>query len=210
MIPVSRISWVGFSSSTVGAGRWIGQRSSPSTCSPSSIVSPRRLKIRPSVSLPTGHRDRRTGVEDLVAAAEAVGRVHRDGADAVVAQVLLHLADDLAFGVPGAVDLERRVDLGQLVGEERVDDDARDLLDRPDVCRCSRFPFSSAIRSFLVYPSASAPATTSKISCVISACRTRFISRVRSRIMSCAFSDALRIAVMRAPSSDAADSSSAR
>ena len=47
------------------------------------------------------------------------------------------------------------------------------------------------------------------ISWVISAWRTLFISRVRSSIMSFAFSCALRIAVMRAPCSDAVDSSSA-
>ena len=48
------------------------------------------------------------------------------------------------------------------------------------------------------------------ISCVISAWRSRFICKVRSSMMSFAFSDALRIAVMRAPCSDAVDSSSAR
>ena len=48
------------------------------------------------------------------------------------------------------------------------------------------------------------------ISWVISAWRARFISRVRSSIRSFAFSDALRIAVMRAPCSEAVDSSSAR
>ncbi len=53
-MPVSNISVVGVRSSTVGAARWIGQRSSTSTGSPSSIVSPRTLKIRPSVMLPTG------------------------------------------------------------------------------------------------------------------------------------------------------------
>src|SRR5829696_6726963 len=59
-------------------------------------------------------------------------------------------------------------------------------------------------------PSASAPATTSRISWVISACRARFISSVSRSIRSPAFFDAFRIAVMRAPCSDAADSSSAR
>ena len=57
---------------------------------------------------------------------------------------------------------------------------------------------------------ASAPATTSRISCVISACRARFIASVMLSISSPADFDALRIAVMRAPCSDAADSSSAR
>ena len=48
------------------------------------------------------------------------------------------------------------------------------------------------------------------ISWVISAWRARFISSVRSSMTSAAFSEALRMAVMRAPSSDAVDSSSAR
>jgi hypothetical protein len=45
---------------------------------------------------------------------------------------------------------------------------------------------------------------------VISAWRARFIASVRLSISSPAFFDALRIAVIRAPCSDAADSSSAR
>jgi hypothetical protein len=53
-MPVSNISAVGVSCSTVGAGRWIGQRSLTSSSSPWSIVSPSRLKMRPSVMLPTG------------------------------------------------------------------------------------------------------------------------------------------------------------
>ena len=56
----------------------------------------------------------------------------------------------------------------------------------------------------------SAPATTSMISWVISACRARFISSVRSVMISPAFSDALRIAVICAPKNPAADSTSAR
>src|SRR3954470_1044217 len=53
-MPVSNISVVGVRFSTVGAGRWIGQRSLTSICGPWSIVSPSRLKMRPSVSSPTG------------------------------------------------------------------------------------------------------------------------------------------------------------
>jgi hypothetical protein len=60
------------------------------------------------------------------------------------------------------------------------------------------------------YVSASAPATTSRISWVISAWRARFICSVSPSISSPAFFDALRIAVIRAPCSDAADSSRAR
>src|SRR3954449_10143609 len=85
------------------------------------------------------HGDRPAGVDDLGPAREAVGRVHRDRADAVVAEVLLHLADqvraDALVVARGAVarDEQRVVDLGQLVGEHGLDDDALDLLDAPDV-----------------------------------------------------------------------------
>ena len=53
---------------------------------------------------------------------------------------------------------------------------------------------------------ASAPALTSRISWVISAWRARFIAKVRLSISSAAFLDAFRIAVIRAPCSEAADS----
>ena len=53
-MPVSNISVVGVRFSTVGASRWIGQRSPSSIGSPWSITSPSRLKMRPSVTLPTG------------------------------------------------------------------------------------------------------------------------------------------------------------
>ena len=43
-----------------------------------------------------GNRDRAAGVDDLGAARETVGGVHGDRADAVVAEVLLHLGDQLA------------------------------------------------------------------------------------------------------------------
>ena len=53
-MPVSKISRVGVRFSTLGASRWIGQRSSYFTSPASSIGSPSRLKIRPSVPSPTG------------------------------------------------------------------------------------------------------------------------------------------------------------
>jgi hypothetical protein len=159
--------------------------------------------------LADGHADRGAGVDDLGAARQAVGGVHRDGAHAVVAEVLLHLAhEDARFAV---IDGDGVVDLGQLVGEDGLDDDALDLLDPARVLRGV-----GALRGFggshesPFQTSASAPATTSMISWVISAWRARFISSVRSSMTSAAFCEALRMAVMRAPSSDAVDSSSAR
>jgi len=99
----------------LGAGRWIGQVEDPAEG---------RVADR--------HRDRPAGVDHLVAALQAVGRVHGDRAHAVVAEVLLHLADQLtgfAVAVAAHLDLHRGVDLRQLVGEYRVDDDAGHLLD---------------------------------------------------------------------------------
>ena len=52
--------------------------------------------MRPSVSLADRHGDRPAGVADLGAAREAVGGVHRHRADAVVAEVLLHLEHERA------------------------------------------------------------------------------------------------------------------
>ena len=191
--------------------------------------------MRPSVSRPDRDGDRRAGVDDLGAARQAVGRVHRDRADAVVAQVLLDLADEPVVDGRGGVDvllgasglgtanLDRVVDLGQLVGEHGLDHDALDLFDPAHVlgalpfcllgfcCGCHLSPRLVSPRADRRYPeSPSAPPTTSKISWVISAWRARFISSVRSSINVLAFSDALRIAVIRAPCSDAVDSSSAR
>ena len=76
-----------------------------------------------------GDRDRRARVDDVDAAREPVRRVHRDGADAIVAEVLLHLRDQRpAATVAGRhLDRERVVDPRQLVREDGVDDDALDL-----------------------------------------------------------------------------------
>src|SRR5436190_198688 len=75
------------------------------------------------------------GVDDLVAAAKAVGRVHRHRLEAIVAQMLLDLEHEVESLAPlalGNLDLERVVDLGQiLVGEGDVDDHAGHLLDGP-------------------------------------------------------------------------------
>ena len=55
LMPVSKISIVGCSSSKAGGSRWIGQRSASSASgSPSSIGSPSTFQRRPSVCLPTG------------------------------------------------------------------------------------------------------------------------------------------------------------
>ena len=57
------------------------------------MVLPMTLMRRPSVASPTGTVIGAPVSMDLGAAREAVGGVHGDGADLVVAEVLLHLAD---------------------------------------------------------------------------------------------------------------------
>ena len=88
------------------------------------------FQSRPSVDEPTGNRDRLAGVDADGAARETVRRVHRDRANPVVSEVLLHLCDEDARRIcAGDLDLDRRVDLGKLVREDGVDDDALDLDD---------------------------------------------------------------------------------
>ena len=79
-------------------------------------------------------RDRSAGVDHLHAPREAVGRVHRDRADAVVPEVLLDLEDEQAVAVC-AGDRDRVVDVRDAIGEHGVDHDALDLLDPADVRR---------------------------------------------------------------------------
>ena len=70
------------------------------------------------------HGDRPTGIAHLEPAREPVGRVHRDGADAIVTEVLLHLRDQraLLLSVTGRdVDAEGGIDLRQALREDDVD-----------------------------------------------------------------------------------------
>src|SRR5665648_799616 len=80
------------------------------------------------------HRHGDAGVDDFDAAREAVGGVHGDGPDLVVAEVLLHFADDLPQLAVTAVDADREgvVDGRDLVREADVDDRPDDL----DDCAC--------------------------------------------------------------------------
>jgi len=79
-------------------------------------------------------RDRSASVDDLDAARQAVGGVHGNATNAVVAQVLLDLDHELAS--IAAVDLERVVDRRQPVREDGLDDDALDLFDPAGVRLC--------------------------------------------------------------------------
>lgn len=71
-------------------------------------------------------------------------------------------------------------------------------------------PVSPALRSFKPYPfNASAPPTISSISLVMAAWRALLYESLSSLSKSCALSVALCIAVIRAPCSEAVESSSA-
>ncbi len=70
--------------------------------------------------------DRATGVGDLLAADQAVGRVHGDGADRVLTQMLGDLEHE---AVAVILRFQRVEDVGQLVLELHVDDGAHHLAD---------------------------------------------------------------------------------
>jgi peptide chain release factor 1 len=76
--------------------------------------------------LPHGYGDRRAGVLHLDSARQAVRGVHRHGAHAVVAEVLLHLRHERPVL---DLDLERGQDLRKSLREHGVDHDALDLDD---------------------------------------------------------------------------------
>ena len=129
----------------------------------SSTGSPITLRMRPSVASPTGTWIGLAGVGDLVAADEAFGGVHGDGADGGLAEVLGDLEDEALAVVVG---LERVQDLGQVVLELHVDDGADDLGDLADCCFGGHGVVS-------VRQSASAPEMISMSSLVIAAWRER-------------------------------------
>ena len=76
------------------------------------------------------HRDRLAGIDDLGAAHEAVGRVHRDRAHGVLAEMLRHFEHQRAAAV---IDVQRVQDRRQLAVETDIDDRADDLGDRADL-----------------------------------------------------------------------------
>ena len=153
--------------------------------------------------LPNWNADRRTLVFGQHPADHAVGRLHGNTPDPSFAQVLLHFNDHIerlwnvkAFTCDAQRVVDRRLlALFELHVEGRTDH----LNDFPNV----RHDDNSF--SFLIY--ALAPLTTSMSSLVIAACRIRFMFRVKVSIISPAFRVAVSIAAMRAPCSEAADSS---
>ena len=129
LIPVSKISTFGDRSRKPGGSRWIGERSTRR----GRLVVDGVAEDVPDAAerlVADRHRDRPARVDDVDAAREAVGGIHRDGADAIVAEVLLHLRDQrpgLLAVARGNVDPSRVVDLRQRAGEHGVDHDALDL-----------------------------------------------------------------------------------
>ena len=143
-------------------------------------TSPMALKTWPLVTSPTGTVIGRAGVAHLGAADQAVGRLHRDRPDHVVAQVLGDL-EGQRLGAPGQghVDVQRVEDLGHRVARELgVDDRADDPDDAADGRSWCGLSSSSHHTSLPAAASALAPPTISLISWVIAAWRAEFISRV--------------------------------
>ena len=81
--------------------------------------------MRPSVPAPTGTHDALAGARDGEAAAQSFRGAHGDRAHDAVAELLLHLESQVHV-----IELERVVDLGDLIARKfHVDDRADDLHD---------------------------------------------------------------------------------
>ena len=135
---------------------------------------------------PDGHRDGPAEILGLHAALQAVGRLHRDRADAVLAQVLFDLDDEVDLvGAGLADDAHGVVDRRQVAARELdVDDRADDLNDLSDLdcfsdCHVCALSCQLAIGppepSLPAATSDCAPDTTSMISRVIAAWRILFM-----------------------------------
>ena len=129
-MPVTRIALSVDWSTNSGASAWIGIVVSALTGPRSSIGSPMTLRMRPKRRRADGDADLRAGVGDFLPADEAVGGVHRDGADGVLAEVLRDLEDEAAV-----LDarFERAQDRRQIGVELHVNDRADDLRHAADV-----------------------------------------------------------------------------
>ena len=128
-MPVTRISASVDWSTNSGAGLWIGERR---------LVDDRAALVdRLADDVEDAaqglradrHRDRLAGIDDLGAAHQPVGRVHRDRAHGVLAEMLRHFEHQ---GAAAVVDVQRVQDRRQLAVEMDIDDGADDLGDRAD------------------------------------------------------------------------------
>src|SRR3954471_6012888 len=144
------------------------------------------------------HGNRFAGIDHLVAAAEAFGAGHGNGANPVVAQMLLCFESELRRGTPGRreFDGERIKERRQCVAEFHVHHGTDNLND---------FSFIHGRKFYC--PIAMAALVISKSSRVMLAWRSLLYSSVRS-LMSClALSVAFFIATMRELCSEALASS---
>ena len=91
------------------------------------------LMMRPERLVADRHRNRRAGVGDFLAAHQAFGRVHGDGAHGVFAQMLRDFEHEAIAVVRR---LQRVQNLRQMPVELHVDDGADDLGDAPRGLDC--------------------------------------------------------------------------
>ena len=130
-MPVTRISASVDWSMNSGAGLWIGERRLVMTGPRSSTGSPIDVEDAAQGLGADRHRDRLAGIDDLGAAHQPVGRVHRDRAHGVLAEMLRHFEHQRAAAV---IDVQRVQDRRQFALETDIDDRADDLGDRADHC----------------------------------------------------------------------------
>ena len=123
MMPVSSSSADGESSSNVGAERWIEQPLLG--CDRAALVDRAAEHVHDAAERlrAHGHADRRAGIDDLHAAAQAVRGAERNRAHDTVAELLLHFERETDL-----VQLQRIVDLRHPVARELHVDDRADTL----------------------------------------------------------------------------------
>ena len=149
LIPVSRISVLGSSWSNGGGSRWIPQRSVTFSEDGRHVQGlAEHVEHVALGDVAHRHRDRPAGVGDRGAAHQAVGRLHGDGPDHVVADVLR----DLQGQRPGLaaqrhVHVQGVVDAGHLLGRELHVDDGTDDPHDPAGALGAAAPPSAAVFS---------------------------------------------------------------
>ena len=172
-MPVTRICASVDCSTKVGAGWWMARLLRP--VDRAGLVDRLADDVHDAAerAVADRHRDRRAGVVDLLAAHQAFGGVHGDGAHGVLAEMLGHLEHQAVAVVLG---LQRVQDRRQVAVELHVDDGADDLRDAAGGVGC-RLPFGSwcsvLVSSLSLLQSASAPEMISISSLVICAWRVR-------------------------------------
>ena len=136
LMPVTRIAASVDWSTNGGASAWIGARQV--AADRAALVDRLADDVHDAAERLRAdrHADLRAGGGDPLAAGQAVGRVHRDGADDVLAEMLGDLEDQAVAVIVG---LERGEDRRQLAVEGDVDDGADDLAIRP-----TRLPVGAA------------------------------------------------------------------